>query len=136
MRVHHLHFFPPTTKCRKEVTGFDGLIQSGKAIEVTARTGRKAFQGVRVAIAVDVYERMVQWSSFETREHGIYLEEEHRLQDLLNSASPAVRDHGTSCFVHKALCADVSNPVVKRVPLMLSRFEEGVRNEWLISSVS
>lgn len=82
---------------------FNLRIARGRAVEVTHRAPR-FFGGRPIAIEADTFDRFVAWDGEALRHHSILLEEDCRLQLLLEASGNAAFGDG-GCFVSKAVDA-------------------------------
>lgn len=110
---------------------FADLIARGEAVEITSQAKSHSSRNTQWAVESDVYERYVGWDSQAMREHGICLDEQHRLQDLVKASSRAVCQGG-GCFVCKARDCRSGHARASAAVLSVTNFGHQGAPMWLI----
>ena len=132
MRANQLNFGPYSTRKVVPVQqSYDGLIATGKAIDVTDKAGEH-FPRCRVAIETGVYEQHVAWPNSATRHHMIYLDESCRLHEVLRAACDATRHESPAEFCHKGVACDARTDKDVRHSFVLERLADVPAISWLI----
>lgn len=132
MRVNHLNFMPMSARMSMvEVSKFDALLSSGRAVEVTG-LARNSFPAGRVAIDASVFEQHVAWPNSAMRNHMIYLDEAIRLDAILQAASVALRHESPAEFTHRAIACEANTSNPERHTFVLQRVEDSASTGWLI----
>lgn len=99
-----------------------------------SKAARRYFGSAEIHIASTVFERHVRWDSSAMRTHGVYLEEDHRLDQLLRDAAAAPRTSDAEAFYHRSLPSDTSTTSPPWVCLQLKRVRrESKPTGWVIS---
>lgn len=110
---------------------FADLIARGQAVKVTSAAKPHLPRRTELAVDIDVYERYVGWDSQAMREHGICLDEQQRLQDLVKASAPAAGP-ASSCFVCKAYDCRSSEGRPLRAVLSVTNYGCTEQPMWLI----
>ena len=109
------------------------LLHSGDAVDVTSAAALSTPRRARLAVQAKVHERFVSWDSQAMREHGMAIEEQARLEALVEASAPA-RCAGAGCFVCKAVDCRGSTGASERVVLLLTNYGSKQEPQWLIHS--
>lgn len=113
--------------------GICEAVASGAALDVTHQAPRWIC-GRPVAIEASVYDRFVAWGAAALRRHGQHLDEQSRLDTLLESCGSAACCSSGGCFIFKAIDAEGYSGRIERHVLTMSNLGMPNMPEWIIHS--
>jgi hypothetical protein len=128
-----LNYFASSRVTQQPESEIGALIDIGAAVLVPASNSKAFFQAGRVAIASDIYERYVIWTSAAMRNTQMWLEEDDRLQALLKDAHAVKRHASPAYFTHKGVASDIGSGIAHRFGLKLMHYDKKIETDWLIT---
>ncbi len=113
---------------------YGALVASGAVIDVSAIASRTT-NAASVGIEADTYERFVEWSAHAMREHGVHLEQRHRLTALIEAISLVGPDAKAGEFVCRTVDAHGPDSRARRALFALRELKHNARKAWVIEAV-
>ncbi len=105
-------------------------IHDEHCVDVSQRAPRW-FCGRPVIVEARIYDRFVAWSSEASRRLNVHLDEEHRLERLLQASGCAAVSSG-GCFICRAVDSQGYGANEERQILTMSNVGQAAAPRWLI----
>lgn len=112
---------------------YGALVASGAVVDVSAIASRTT-NAASVGIEADTYERFVEWSARAMREHGVHLEQGHRLTALIEAISHVWPQAMAGEFVCRTVDARGPDSRARRALFTLRGLKHNARQAWVIEA--